>query len=49
LQSSVFRRFCWCYQRGAAPPQDVRSGLTGYAQAYGRKVVTWEDKFKIDV
>lgn len=28
---------------------DVRPGLTGYAQAYGRNAVTWEDKFKMDV
>ena len=28
---------------------DVRSGLTGYAQAHGRNAVTWEEKFKMDV
>lgn len=28
---------------------DVRPGLTGYAQAYGRNGLTWEDKFKLDV
>lgn len=28
---------------------DVRPGLTGYAQAYGRNAVTWEEKFKMDV
>ena len=29
--------------------QDVRPDLTGYAQAYGRNGLTWEDKFKLDV
>lgn len=28
---------------------DVRPGLTGYAQAHGRNVVSWEDKFAMDV
>ena len=28
---------------------DVRPGLTGYAQAYGRNTLTWEDKFQHDV
>lgn len=28
---------------------DVRPGLTGYAQAYGRNTLTWEDKFHHDV
>ena len=29
--------------------QDVRPGLTGYAQAHGRNGVSWEDKFAMDV
>ncbi len=28
---------------------DVRPGLTGWAQVNGRNVVTWEDKFEMDV
>lgn len=28
---------------------EVRPGLTGYAQAYGRNLLTWEEKFKKDV
>ena len=28
---------------------DVRPGLTGYAQAYGRNSITWEEKFEKDV
>ena len=28
---------------------EVRAGLTGYAQAYGRNSLTWEDKFEKDV
>ncbi len=28
---------------------EVRPGLTGYAQAYGRNSITWEEKFEKDV
>lgn len=28
---------------------NVRPGLTGYAQVNGRNVLSWEDKFKLDV
>ncbi len=28
---------------------NVRPGLTGYAQAYGRNSITWEEKFEKDV
>lgn len=28
---------------------DVRPGLTGYAQAYGRNALTWEEKFEKDI
>lgn len=28
---------------------DVRPGLTGYAQVHGRNLVSWEDKFRMDV
>ena len=28
---------------------DVRPGLTGYAQAHGRNAISWEDKFAMDV
>jgi len=28
---------------------DVRPGLTGYAQVHGRNMITWEEKFKLDV
>ncbi|MEE1314619.1 MAG: sugar transferase [Faecalimonas sp.] len=28
---------------------EVRPGLTGYAQAYGRNTLTWEEKFEKDV
>lgn len=28
---------------------EIRPGLTGYAQAYGRNSITWEDKFERDV
>ncbi len=28
---------------------NVRPGLTGYAQAYGRNLLTWEEKFEKDV
>ena len=26
----------------------IRPGLTGYAQAYGRNLLTWDEKFKKD-
>lgn len=29
--------------------QEVRPGLTGYAQVYGRNLLTWEEKFEKDV
>lgn len=29
--------------------QDVRPGLTGYAQVNGRNTVSWEEKFDMDV
>lgn len=28
---------------------DVRPGLTGYAQAYGRNALSWEERFEMDV
>jgi len=28
---------------------DVRPGLSGYAQVHGRNMVSWEEKFKMDV
>ena len=28
---------------------DVRPGLSGYAQVHGRNMVSWQDKFKMDV
>ena len=28
---------------------DVRPGLTGYAQVHGRNLLTWDEKFKLDV
>lgn len=28
---------------------EVRPGLTGYAQAYGRNLISWEEKFEKDV
>lgn len=37
------------YSREQRRRHDVRPGLTGYAQAYGRNSLTWEDKFEKDV
>lgn len=28
---------------------DVKPGLTGYSQVYGRNSITWEERFKLDV
>lgn len=37
------------YTSEQARRHEVRPGLTGYAQAYGRNGLTWEEKFKKDV
>lgn len=37
------------YTEHQARRHEVRPGLTGYAQAYGRNSITWEDKFDKDV
>ncbi len=37
------------YNERQAHRHDVRPGLTGYAQAYGRNSITWEEKFEKDV
>lgn len=37
------------YTPEQARRHEVRPGLTGYAQAYGRNGLTWEEKFKKDV
>lgn len=37
------------YDEHQARRHEVRPGLTGYAQAYGRNTLTWEDKFDKDV
>ena len=37
------------YNERQARRHDVRPGLTGYAQAYGRNALSWEEKFEKDV
>lgn len=37
------------YNKHQARRHEVRPGLTGYAQAYGRNALTWEKKFDKDV
>ncbi len=37
------------YNEHQARRHEIRPGLTGYAQAYGRNSVTWEEKFDKDV
>lgn len=37
------------YNQIQARRHEVRPGLTGYAQAYGRNSLTWEEKFEKDV
>ncbi len=37
------------YNEHQARRHEVRPGLTGYAQAYGRNLLTWEEKFDKDV
>ncbi len=37
------------YNERQARRHEVRPGLTGYAQVYGRNSITWEEKFEKDV
>lgn len=37
------------YNERQARRHEVRPGLTGYAQAYGRNALSWEEKFEKDV
>lgn len=37
------------YNEHQARRHEVRPGLTGYAQAYGRNLLTWEEKFDKDI
>ena len=37
------------YNEHQARRHEVRPGLTGYAQAYGRNALSWEEKFEKDV
>lgn len=37
------------YNERQSHRHDVRPGITGYAQAYGRNSISWEEKFEKDV
>lgn len=45
----LLMRYLPLYNERQARRHEVRPGLTGYAQAYGRNSLTWEDKFEKDV
>lgn len=42
-------RYLELYNEEQHHRHDVRPGLTGYAQANGRNLLSWEDKFAMDV
>lgn len=37
------------YSKEQSRRQDVRPGITGWAQVNGRNAISWEEKFKLDV
>lgn len=45
----LLTRYLSRYNEEQRHRHDVRPGLTGYAQAYGRNSLTWEEKFEKDV
>lgn len=45
----LLKQYIPLYNERQARRHEVRPGLTGYAQAYGRNSLTWEDKFEKDV
>lgn len=45
----LLMRYIPLYNERQARRHEVCPGLTGYAQAYGRNSLTWEDKFEKDV
>lgn len=45
----LLMRYLPRYSERQTRRHEVRPGLTGYAQAYGRNSLAWEDKFEKDV
>lgn len=45
----LLKQYIPLYNERQARRHEVRPGLTGYAQAYGRNSLTWEDKLEKDV
>ena len=45
----LLERYLARYTREQARRNDVKPGLTGWAQVNGRNAITWENKFKLDV
>ena len=57
-QEQRFHTMAASCQRGKSPiyvsqtkesRHEVRPGFTGYAQVHGRNVISWEEKFNLDV
>lgn len=45
----LLMRYIPLYNERQARRHEVRPGLTGYAQAYGRNSLAWEEKFEKDI
>lgn len=45
----LLKKYIPLYSKKQARRHEVRPGITGWAQVNGRNVISWEEKFKLDV